>query len=102
MKKISFKFEEQVSEDTWKLSNSVDDMKLETTLTDTKDLLSLVQEEIDEKWNSRLRAHENPRRATEIVKVEEYVPPVKYTFNDDEDDDYSILDEYLDEFDDDY
>jgi hypothetical protein len=102
MKKISFKFEEQVSEDTWKPFIGVDNTVLETTLTDSKDLLSLVQEEIDEKWNSRLRAHENPRRATEIVKVEEYVPPVKYTFNDDDDNDYSILDEYLDEFDDDY
>ena len=82
MKKISFKFEEQIDENTWKEFKGVDNTKLETILTDPKDLLPLVQEEIDEKWNGRLRAHENPRRATEVVKVEDYVAPPKIDFDD--------------------
>lgn len=97
MKKISFKFEEQIDENTWKPFNGVDDTKLETTLTDPKDLLSLVQEEIDEKWNGRLRAHENPRRVVSIVKVEDYVAPAKTNwdnYNDFEDDEEEYDEEY--------
>lgn len=95
MKKISFKFEEQTGEDTWVASKAIDNTKLETTLTDPKLLLPLVQEEIDEKWNSRLRAHENPRRATEVVKVEDYVAPPKKNW--DEYDDYEDDEETFDE-----
>lgn len=99
MKKIFFKYEEQIDEETWKASNDIDYFKLETALTDPKLLLPLVQESIDHHWNSRLRSHENPRRAVEIVKVEDYVAPKKVNwdnFNDDEDD----IDDYDEGYDD--
>lgn len=89
MKKISFKFEEQKDEDTWVPNNSIDNFKVETTLTDPKDLLPLVQDSIDFHWNSKLRAHEYPRRVTEIVKVEDYIAPEpdRYSWEEDEDED---------------
>jgi hypothetical protein len=91
MKQVSFKFDQQVSEDKWIPFNGVDKLVLDTTLTDPKELLPLVQESVDYHWNSKLREFDKPRRATEVVKVENYVEPKKNwdkfdPYEDDEDD----------------
>lgn len=82
MKKISFKFEQQIAEDKWEPFNGVDDMKLDTNLTDPKLLLPLCQNQIDDVWNSCLAEHEKPRRVTQIVKVEDYVALAKKNWDD--------------------